>query len=159
MLNKLFQKQSEEGQGLVEYALILVLVSITVVAILSLLGNSIGTVFWRVDTVLSGQSISGNGTEYIVGGFSASSSGGPAVCSVQTSSLTVTVLQNGQPAAAGQTVSISLLATGGGSKTASAATNADGQASFGAQMLSGNCSGTVTVSAGSSSRNTTYRKE
>jgi pilus assembly protein Flp/PilA len=35
----------EEGQGLVEYALILVLVSIVVIAILLLLGPGIGNVF------------------------------------------------------------------------------------------------------------------
>jgi pilus assembly protein Flp/PilA len=35
----------EEGQGLVEYALILVLVAIVVIAILTLLGPAIGNVF------------------------------------------------------------------------------------------------------------------
>ncbi len=35
----------EEGQGLVEYALILVLVAVVVIAILSLLGPTIGNVF------------------------------------------------------------------------------------------------------------------
>jgi pilus assembly protein Flp/PilA len=35
----------EEGQGLVEYALILVLVAVVVIAILTLLGPAIGEVF------------------------------------------------------------------------------------------------------------------
>ena len=35
----------EKGQGLVEYALILVLVAVVVIAILSLLGPAIGNVF------------------------------------------------------------------------------------------------------------------
>ncbi len=35
----------EEGQGLVEYALILVLVAVVVIAILALLGPAIGNVF------------------------------------------------------------------------------------------------------------------
>lgn len=35
----------EEGQGLVEYALILVLVAIVVIAILTILGPQIGNVF------------------------------------------------------------------------------------------------------------------
>jgi pilus assembly protein Flp/PilA len=35
----------EEGQGLVEYALILVLVAVVVIAILTLLGPAIGNVF------------------------------------------------------------------------------------------------------------------
>lgn len=34
--------RSEEGQGLVEYALVLVLVAVVVIAILALLGPSIG---------------------------------------------------------------------------------------------------------------------
>lgn len=156
MFNKFSHKRLEEGQGLIEYALILVLISIAVIITLSLLGDSIGGVFWQVDAALSGQTISGNGTEYVVGGFSASSSGGPAVCSVQTSAFAVTVLQNGQPAAAGQTVSVSISATGGASASASATTDASGQASFGAQTVSGNCSGTVTISSGGSSRNTNY---
>ncbi len=40
----------EEGQGLVEYALILVLVSIVVIAILTLLGPTIGNVFSGIIT-------------------------------------------------------------------------------------------------------------
>ena len=40
----------EEGQGLVEYALILVLVAVVVIAILTLLGPSIGNVFSSITT-------------------------------------------------------------------------------------------------------------
>jgi pilus assembly protein Flp/PilA len=42
----------EDGQGLVEYALILVLVAIIVIAILALLGPEIGNVFSRIVDVL-----------------------------------------------------------------------------------------------------------
>lgn len=38
----------EEGQGLVEYALILVLVAVVVIAILTVLGPQIGSVFSQV---------------------------------------------------------------------------------------------------------------
>ena len=38
----------EEGQGLVEYALILVLVAIVVIAILTILGPQIGNVFSQI---------------------------------------------------------------------------------------------------------------
>jgi len=44
----------EEGQGLVEYALILVLVAIIVIAILMVLGPQIGNVFSRVTSGLAG---------------------------------------------------------------------------------------------------------
>jgi pilus assembly protein Flp/PilA len=38
----------EEGQGLVEYALILVLVGIVVIVILAILGPSIGNIFSNI---------------------------------------------------------------------------------------------------------------
>jgi pilus assembly protein Flp/PilA len=44
----------EEGQGLVEYALILVLVAIVVIAILALLGPQISNIFSRVTSGLGG---------------------------------------------------------------------------------------------------------
>ncbi|HEX8683556.1 MAG TPA: Flp family type IVb pilin [Ardenticatenaceae bacterium] len=43
----------EEGQGLVEYALILVLVAVVVIAILSVLGPQIGNVFSNVSDNLN----------------------------------------------------------------------------------------------------------
>jgi pilus assembly protein Flp/PilA len=45
----------EEGQGLVEYALILVLVAVVVIAILTVLGPQIGNVFSRVTQNLATQ--------------------------------------------------------------------------------------------------------
>lgn len=46
-----------DGQGLVEYALILVLVAIVVIGVLTLLGNSIRTAFQDIVNTLGG----GNG--------------------------------------------------------------------------------------------------
>jgi pilus assembly protein Flp/PilA len=42
----------EDGQGLVEYALVLVLVAIVVIAILTLLGPQIGNVFSQISNGL-----------------------------------------------------------------------------------------------------------
>ncbi len=42
----------EKGQGLVEYALILVLVAIVVIAALTLLGPTIGDIFSSIDSNL-----------------------------------------------------------------------------------------------------------
>ncbi len=42
----------EEGQGLVEYALILVLVAIVVIVILTLLGPAIGNIFSNIVAAL-----------------------------------------------------------------------------------------------------------
>jgi pilus assembly protein Flp/PilA len=52
---KLFLKSAEEdeGQGLVEYALILFLVAVVVIAILILLGPQIGSIFSAVTKGLS----------------------------------------------------------------------------------------------------------
>ncbi len=44
----------EEGQGLVEYALILVLVAIVVIAILAILGPQIGNIFSRITSAFAG---------------------------------------------------------------------------------------------------------
>jgi len=43
---------SEKGQGLVEYALILVLVSIVVIAALLILGPAIGNIFSTINSTL-----------------------------------------------------------------------------------------------------------
>jgi len=44
----------ESGQGLVEYALVLVLVAVVVIAILTLLGPQIGNIFSRITFGLAG---------------------------------------------------------------------------------------------------------
>lgn len=43
----------EEGQGLVEYALILVLIAIVVIVVLSLLGEQISSIFSQITSGLS----------------------------------------------------------------------------------------------------------
>lgn len=55
MLSKFFAKMSDEqGQGLVEYALILVLVSVVCVVLLTAMGVSVQGVFTRVIAALTG---------------------------------------------------------------------------------------------------------
>jgi pilus assembly protein Flp/PilA len=44
----MFKKMQKKGQGLVEYALILVLVAIVIIIILSVLGPAIGNVFSQI---------------------------------------------------------------------------------------------------------------
>ncbi|MDQ2999341.1 MAG: Flp family type IVb pilin [Chloroflexota bacterium] len=51
MLRSFFAK--EDGQGLVEYALILVLIAIVVIGILTLLGGKVSTVFSNINSGLS----------------------------------------------------------------------------------------------------------
>ncbi|MEO7909579.1 MAG: Flp family type IVb pilin [Roseiflexaceae bacterium] len=51
MLRSFFAK--EDGQGLVEYALILVLIAIVVIGILSVLGTKVSAVFSTINSGLS----------------------------------------------------------------------------------------------------------
>jgi pilus assembly protein Flp/PilA len=51
MVRSFFAK--EEGQGLVEYALILVLIAIVVIGILTLLGQRVSGVFSQINSGLS----------------------------------------------------------------------------------------------------------
>ena len=51
MLRSFFAK--EDGQGLVEYALILVLIAIVVIGILTLLGGKVSAVFSTINSGLS----------------------------------------------------------------------------------------------------------
>ncbi|MDQ3780415.1 MAG: Flp family type IVb pilin [Chloroflexota bacterium] len=46
--------EKEEGQGLVEYALIVVLISIAAIVIMGTLGTSIDTIFGDVNDALTG---------------------------------------------------------------------------------------------------------
>ncbi|MFQ5922256.1 MAG: pilus assembly protein [Anaerolineales bacterium] len=48
MVRSLLYAPKEKGQGLVEYALILVLVAVVVIVILALLGPAIGNVFSNI---------------------------------------------------------------------------------------------------------------
>jgi len=47
-IGTMFQLRQMRGQGMVEYALILVLISIVVVAVLALLGATLGNAFAKV---------------------------------------------------------------------------------------------------------------
>ncbi len=49
--------QEEEGQGLVEYALIVLLVSIAVILVLGLLGDQIDAVFTTITNTLAGAGV------------------------------------------------------------------------------------------------------
>ena len=57
------QISQEDGQGLVEYALLLVLVAIVAFVILSILGTQVATVFANVGEVIDGGSIVNMETE------------------------------------------------------------------------------------------------
>ena len=57
LMNRLVSKlgNDESGQGLVEYALILVLIAIVVIAALTFLGSQVSTVFSNIANSLNAQ--------------------------------------------------------------------------------------------------------
>jgi pilus assembly protein Flp/PilA len=84
----------EEGQGLVEYALVLVLVAVVIIAILTILGSSVMVVYARVIGGLNGQVVTGQGTEVVVTSYDADIEYG-AACNVTVSDVSVIVLRDG----------------------------------------------------------------
>ncbi|MGB7970764.1 MAG: Flp family type IVb pilin [Candidatus Deferrimicrobiaceae bacterium] len=55
MLNSMIMMfRDEEGQGLVEYALIILLVAIAVIGLLTTLGTNVGNVFSNISSTLTG---------------------------------------------------------------------------------------------------------
>lgn len=54
-------KRIRNGQGLVEYALILVLVALVVIAALMFLGPAIGNVFSQINSSLNNLGVAGGG--------------------------------------------------------------------------------------------------
>jgi pilus assembly protein Flp/PilA len=101
MVKKIPQKflPNEKGQGLVEYALIIVLVAIVVIAVLLTFGPAISQVYCRVANALQpGSCISGNG---VIVSATTSLQGGARRVIVTVSELTnvtVNVTAGGNPA-------------------------------------------------------------
>ena len=139
--------KNEKGQGLVEYALLLVLVAIVVILILAVLGRQVRTVFAQVYAGLNGQTLDGSGIEYIIVGPGADATGGPGICTV-TVSASVMVLEDGDLAEAGVNVSGSASWPPNNNPVPiNGTTDSSGTASVGASG-SGACGGTATISVG-----------
>ncbi len=135
----------EEGQGLVEYALVLVLIAVVVILILTVLGSTVGLVYARVVGGFYGQSITGTGTEFVVLKANVSVTGGGGTCNVAISDATVAVAQDGalleNSAVSGITISAP-----GGSSSMSGTTNNFGLATGLSGSLSGvSCPSKLTI--------------
>jgi pilus assembly protein Flp/PilA len=85
----------EEGQGLVEYALLLVLVAIIIIAILTILGSQVMVVFARVTAGLNGQVITGQGVEAVVTSYDSNINSGTGGCQGSISNVKIIGLKNG----------------------------------------------------------------
>ena len=91
----------QEGQGLVEYGLIIVLVAIVVISVLSLLGPVIGNIFSQVVTALEDP----NSVSSTSGGNSGGASFGSVWLFVMLVVMTSTYLTAGEPKPETQTAS------------------------------------------------------
>jgi pilus assembly protein Flp/PilA len=113
--------KQEEGQGLVEYALLLVLVAIVIIGILTVLGSSITVVYAKVIGGLNGQTVTGQGIEAIVTGYDANITQGTGGCSGTVSNISFIGLDDGNILKSG-TVSIKILVDGATVSTLSGGT-------------------------------------
>jgi pilus assembly protein Flp/PilA len=86
----------EDGQGLVEYALMLALVAVVVIAILIILGPTVTVVYARVIGGFSGQSVTLSGGEVIVLGLEKDTLSGPPACGLTISGTALVGLQDGE---------------------------------------------------------------
>ena len=124
-------KKREEGQGLVEYALILVLVAAVVIGILFLLGPRITVAYARIIGAMNGM----GGYEFAIGSASVSTQDLGGACKV-TASASVSVSQNGAPASS--SVKVIGVVTGPASMTISGDVTGSGNIS-GSKTVSGSC--------------------
>jgi pilus assembly protein Flp/PilA len=117
--------EREEGQGLVEYALLLVLVAVVIIGILTILGSSVMVVYARVIGGLNGQVVTGQGIEAIVTGYESNITQGGTGCSGSVSNISFIGLNDGAILESG-TVQIQILVDGVAVRTVSGSTNASG---------------------------------
>jgi pilus assembly protein Flp/PilA len=136
--------EREEGQGLVEYALILVLVAIAAIIILAVLGSTVALVYVRVVGGLNGQSITSSGVEYVVLSADISVSGGGGSCSVTISDATVAVISDGEMLKTSATGSIPV-SSATGSSSMSGTTDNLGLASGLSGSVGAPCGGKFTI--------------
>jgi pilus assembly protein Flp/PilA len=141
----------EDGQGLVEYALILVLVAIVVIAVLLLLGPQVGRVFSQITYIL-GNPGAINDNIAIIDSFSVDGTPGAAGCVVQLSTLQVSVTKTGLPVS-GAPVQASVALQAGGSINLNGTTNGSGVVQWSGNTIGndngtgGGCPGTRTATA------------
>ena len=85
----------EEGQGLVEYALVLVLVAIVVIVILTQLGSLIVLAMATIIGSFTDQQVTGSGQEGIVVSGSTGVDGGGGNCTLDATNTSFVLVQDG----------------------------------------------------------------
>ena len=142
---------------MVEYALILVLVAIVVIAVLLILGPVVGNVFSNIVEVLQSVGVVEN-LQFSIQDFNAVTTGSTAPCTVKVSVLKVQVTKDGQPVPAGTSVSATVTLSHGPSATLSGSTDASGIAQWNDESIgTTDCSeGTAGVTVPGDSDQDTY---
>ena len=135
----------EQGQGLVEYALLLVLIAVVVIAILAIVGSSVVVVYARVIGGFNGQTISGSGVEYIVTGYDMSVTQGLGTCSVSISDISAVFFNDGDPIDNGS-VTVRVQVQGGSSRDLAGTTDGNGYVSgLSTSGLTASCPGSISI--------------
>jgi pilus assembly protein Flp/PilA len=115
----------EDGQGLVEYALILVLIAIVIVVALTLMGGTLASTYARIIGGVNGQVITGSGHEFVVAGYDQTHSSGGGTCTITFTNITIIALLDGS-ANKNASVSVPVSVDGVGQAPISATTNNNG---------------------------------
>ena len=131
--------EREEGQGLVEYALILVLVAVVVIIILTILGSAVTLVFARVVGGLNGDVIDTANSDHAIFLSGDSTATGSGLCSGTLSNINFVVVDSNGDLLKNQSVSARLLINGSPASNVSGTADANGLATGGPVSVSGTC--------------------
>jgi len=139
--------EREEGQGLVEYALILVLVAVIVIAILTVLGPQIVLVFGRIAGGMQGDTLDpANGDTAVIVSYEGNINGGGNSCAGNITNIRFVVTDSNGAILTDQGVSATVLVNGVSSGTINGTAAASGLAtSIGSHGVSGSCPLQITL--------------
>lgn len=132
--------EREEGQGLVEYALVLVLVAVVVIAILTILGPQIVLVFARVAGGLNGDVIDvASGDQAVVLSYDGTVTESGGSCSANISNIRYVGVDNNGQIITNATVPATIIVDGIERGSLSATANGSGIATGGGGSYTGSC--------------------
>lgn len=133
--------KKEEGQGLVEYALLLVLIAIVVLVILTVLGSQVVLVFARVAGGISGDTLdAGAGDNAVIVNYGGTINQSGSDCNGTITNITFVAVDSNGSAITNQTATATLLVNGQNRGTISGQAGSTGIAvDSGSHAVSGTC--------------------